>query len=99
MLATVIYAGIDGVLRNLQPPKDCVGNPATLSESEKAECGITELPHDQIQAHELLAQDSVMRTALGEKMIECLVALRGAEYRKAKELGDEWARHTFFNVL
>ncbi|CAB4330965.1 MAG: glutamine synthetase [Actinobacteria bacterium] len=99
VLAAVIYAGIDGVLRNLQPPKDCVGNPATLSESEKAECGITALPHDQIQAHELLAQDSVMRTALGEKMIECLVALRGAEYRKAKELGDEWARHTFFNVL
>ena len=52
-----------------------------------------------MQAHELLAGDEVMRAALGEKMIECLVALRGAEYKKAKELGDDWARNAFFNVL
>jgi glutamine synthetase len=62
-------------------------------------CGIKPLPTDQMQAHELLAGDEVMRAALGEKMIECLVALRGAEYKKAKELGDDWARNAFFNVL
>jgi hypothetical protein len=52
-----------------------------------------------MQAHEMLSKDPVMVTALGEKMIECLLALRGAEYRKAKDQGDDWARNAFFNVL
>jgi glutamine synthetase len=64
-----------------------------------ADCGIKPLPTDQMQAHELLSKDPVMVTALGEKMIECLLALRGAEYRKAKDQGDDWARNAFFNVL
>jgi glutamine synthetase len=99
VLAALIYAGIDGIKRDLQPPSDCKGNPARLTDAEMVACGIKPLPTDQMQAHELLSKDPVMVTALGEKMIECLVALRGAEYRKAKDLGDDWARNAFFNVL
>jgi glutamine synthetase len=98
-LAAILRAGLDGVQRGLRPPKACSGNPAHLSPADMEECGIAPLPADQMEAHRLLTEDSVLVDALGQKMVDALVALRGAEYRAAKAMGDKAAAEKFFPLL
>lgn len=98
-LAAILRAGLDGVERGLRPPQPALHNPAHLPEAEALACGVRPLPTDQMEAHRLMAADPVLVDALGQELVDALLAVRGAEYRAAKEMGDKAAAERFFPLL
>lgn len=98
-LAGLIWAGLDGVKRNLVSPKPAHRDPVFLSEEERVACDIRPLPSSQLEALSALESDSVLTDGLGELMTRAYLATRRAENEKASLMGDEWARLNTFSTF
>ena len=98
-LAAVILAGLDGIEKKMNPPKPAHRDPALLTPQQQRECNIRPLPGNQLEALEALEKDSVITDGLGELMTRCISATRRAEYARALEEGDEWARLNTFSTF
>ena len=98
-LTAVILAGLDGIRRDLTPPKPAHRDPLLLTTQEQLDCNIRPLPGTQIEALAALEKDDVLCQGLGELMLRCIVATRTAESARAVQEGDEWARLATFSVF
>lgn len=79
LTAAVIYAGLDGIARQLDPGPPCNENLYTLSAHELAERGITRLPHALADALDLLEADRPLCEGLGQVFVDEFVACKRAE--------------------
>jgi glutamine synthetase len=84
----LIAAGLDGIVRGLQPPETVDIDPGTLSESEREARGIARMPATQREALDALADDQLLGDALGGTLLESYLAVRRAEW-EAYSAGDE----------
>jgi glutamine synthetase len=98
-LAAVILAGLDGIENKMSPPKPAHRDPALLTPEQARECNIRPLPSSQLEAIEALEKDEVITAGLGELMARCISATRRAEYTRALQEGDEWARLNTFSTF
>ena len=98
-LAAVIFAGLVGIKRNLQPPTPAHRDPVFLTEEEAAACQIRPLPQTQLEALLALENDAVISQGLGELLLGCILATRRAESARASKEGDEWARLATFSTF
>jgi glutamine synthetase len=80
-MAAIIAAGINGIQchENLTW-RDCVEDPATLSEDERKHLGIDEaLPRDLTEAIDALRRDETLILILGHEAVERYIAVKKAE--------------------
>jgi glutamine synthetase len=95
-LGGLIAAGLDGLVRGLEPPAPVEVDPATLDEAERERRGIVRLPATQ-QALDALAGDDVLMGALGPVLAESYLAVRRSEW-EAYSAGDErFEQHGHFS--
>jgi glutamine synthetase len=78
-LAGVIAAGLDGVRRNLRPGEAIQTNPGALSDAERERLGVRPFPGSPQEAGAALRADAVLRTAIGEALIDEMLAVRRSE--------------------
>ncbi|KAB2951589.1 type I glutamate--ammonia ligase [Heliorestis acidaminivorans] len=69
-LTVALKAGLDGIKRELMPPPAVDRNIYTMTEAERAEQSIGELPMNLQEALEALQKDSVIQEALGPHIYE-----------------------------
>jgi glutamine synthetase len=87
-LATAAMLGLahDGIARRLTAPPEVTVDPASLTDAERAEAGITLLTHDQEGAIEALDQSALLRGILGDEPVDAVVAVRRYEQQNYGDL-------------
>ncbi len=92
-LGGVLAAGLDGILRGLQPPAPVSVDPGILPEEERAAISIDALPTRLGDSLEALRKDGVLLEALGPDLARAFLAVRQAEWDTMKDwtLGKEVA--------
>ena len=104
VMAGVIAAGIDGLVKRIEPPAKTRGIAWNLS-------GVPELPRRLEHALDAFETDDVIRTALGEEFVKLFVAVKRHEVAKARAAVpgydspdfdtsvSEWERSEYFEFL
>ncbi|BCX05849.1 MAG: glutamine synthetase [Candidatus Roseilinea sp.] len=85
-LGGVIAAGLDGVAKGMALGDPVQGDPADLSDEERAARGIRRLPSSLGEAIAALEQDEVLLDALGSDLARSYLAVRRAEWEAMKDM-------------
>jgi glutamine synthetase len=96
-LGGLIAAGLDGVVRGLEPGDATMVDPGNLSESERASRGIVRYPESQSAALDALEADEVLMNALGPVLSRSYLAVKRSEYEAfaAEDLDFEIQHHIY----
>jgi glutamine synthetase len=78
-LGGFIYAGLDGMRRELDPGEPLSVDPATLSSSERSRLSVARLPASLPEALDALQSDSVLMSALGALRSTAYLAVKRSE--------------------
>ena len=78
-LAVCLAAGLDGIKRKLQPPKSVNTNIFDMTEKEKQERNIEDLPSNLSEAISAFEQDEYLKGVLGEHVCEKYIEAKKAE--------------------
>ncbi|MFZ5642210.1 MAG: type I glutamate--ammonia ligase [Bacillota bacterium] len=82
-LAVCLKAGLDGITRKVSPPPPCDRNIYEMSDDERRELGVGNLPGSLENALEALSRDKIVSEALGPHVMQ--------RYMEAKKI--EWDRY------
>lgn len=85
-LGAILAAGLDGIAAGLPAPPILDRDPSSLEGAQAQRYGVGALPASLAEALSALAEDRVLRTALGEPLYEAFVALKRAELALVTEL-------------
>lgn len=77
--AAVIAAGLAGLDRELRLPAPISEDPGSLSETNLRQLAISRLPQSVDEAVSALEASETLRSALGDLLIDCFLAVRRAE--------------------
>jgi glutamine synthetase len=80
LTAAVIYAGLDGIARKLDPGEPCNENLYALRRAELTAKGIDRLPSSLLDALEALETDGVLCTGLGQPFVDEFVRMKREEF-------------------
>jgi glutamine synthetase len=97
-LGGVIAAGLDGITRRLELSDAMlvVDDPATLSDEEREERGITRLPDSLTVALDALEADEVLTDALGPLLCSSYLAVRRSEWTAFSSQGSAFEHKQHF---
>lgn len=84
-LGSIIAAGLDGILRRMEPPEPVSVDPGTIPESERSAAGIDPLPTLLGDSIARLECDEVLLDALGTDLARAYLAVRKAEWEELKD--------------
>jgi glutamine synthetase len=84
--AAVIFAGIDGMRRELEPPGLLEGDTYTLPEEEQGD----PLPMSLADALDALEADAPLRDAIGAEIIDTFVTMKRFELDRYRQHVSEW---------
>lgn len=96
-LGGLIAAGLDGVVRQLDPGPASLIDPANYSDEEKAERGVERYPTTLAAALDALEQDELLMDALGPELSRSYLAVKRSEYEAfaAEDLEFEMRHHIY----
>lgn len=86
----LLAAGMDGVERELDPGAPVQQDPDTLSDSERADAGIERYPETLGEALDVLEADSVLRSALGDGLLDSYLAVKRAQWEEFNSSVTDW---------
>jgi len=89
-LGAVIYAGLDGIRRQLDPGEPIDVDPATLSAEQREQLGARRLPETLPQALDALEADEVLMNALGPLRSTAYLAVKRSEAAAFAEHDAAW---------
>jgi glutamine synthetase len=96
-LGGLLAAGLDGMVRKLDPGEPTLVDPDTLSDAERQRRGIRRLPVSLGEALDALERDEVLVSALGDTLAREYLAVKRSEVRgfEGKDVDFE-LRHHFY---
>ncbi|PUU91324.1 MAG: glutamine synthetase [Halanaerobium sp.] len=89
-IAVMLKAGLDGIKNEIEPPKEVLENIYEMSLERKNELGIESLPGNINDAVNLLLEDEVIKSALGEHVMEHFVAAKKVEWDEYRTQVSQW---------
>jgi glutamine synthetase len=78
--ATILGLALDGIERKLPLPPETTVDPATLTDDQRAQAGITLLSSRQPDALNALDQSALVRSILGDESVDAVLAVRRYEH-------------------
>lgn len=96
--AAVFAAGLDGIQRRLSPGRRNDLNIYDLSQKEIRELGIELMPSNLKEAVEHLADDQVLREALGPEFVDYYVELKTREWASYHNTVSQWEIDRYLNL-
>jgi glutamine synthetase len=87
--AAILGLALDGIKRQAALPAEVTVDPAKLSDSERTRAGIVRLPEAQVEAITALDKSALLRSLLGDPVIDMVVAVRRLEHERYGDLGPE----------
>ncbi|MFW6274178.1 MAG: type I glutamate--ammonia ligase [Halanaerobium sp.] len=89
-IAVMLKAGLDGIKNEIEPPKEVLENIYEMSLERKNELGIESLPGNINDAVNLLLEDEVIKSVLGEHVLEHFVAAKKVEWDDYRTQVSQW---------
>ncbi|MGC9308352.1 MAG: type I glutamate--ammonia ligase [Thermoplasmatota archaeon] len=96
--AGLIYAGLDGIHRKIDPGPAVDANIYAMQPSELKQHGIARLPATLSEALETMQSDDVIREALGEHAFTTFLELKQQECDAYAEYVTPWEHDRYFSV-
>jgi glutamine synthetase len=87
--AAILGLALDGIKRRAALPPETTIDPAKLSDSERTRAGIVRLPEAQVEAITALDKSALLRSLLGDPVIDMVVAVRRLEHERYGNLRPE----------
>ena len=79
LVGALLAAGLAGVREQLSLPQEISGDPALLSDTERADAGIRRLPASAAEAADALANSATLLGVMGREMHDAMLTVRRAE--------------------
>lgn len=95
--ATILAAGLDGLKNNLTPMPSVDENIYQMTEEERKEKGIDNLPDTLHNALKDLKTDKVVRDALGEHLYNSFYEAKTREYDEYRQQVSDWERNKYMS--
>ncbi|MCL6563450.1 MAG: type I glutamate--ammonia ligase [Firmicutes bacterium] len=96
-LAATIKSGLDGIRHRMEPPPPVTRNIYRMSESERRQLGIQNLPASLEEALKHLEQDAVVLAALGPEIAERYVEAKRIEWDIYRQQVHPWEIEQYLN--
>jgi len=97
-LAVILESGLEGIRQGLTPPPAINRNIYVMSEAERLENGIDNLPSSLLDALKLLSQDEVVKSALGEHIYENFKEAKEIEFDMFRTQVHPWEREQYMKM-
>ncbi|MGV0801561.1 glutamine synthetase, partial [Mycolicibacterium elephantis] len=78
--ATILGLALDGIERKLSLGQETTVGPATLTDAQREQAGIALLSPDHCEAIDRLDRSSLLRSILGDEVVDATVAVRRYEH-------------------
>ncbi|RAZ70121.1 type I glutamate--ammonia ligase [Planococcus maitriensis] len=97
-MAVLLGAGLDGIKRELTPPKAVDRNIYAMNRKERKEVGIEDLPGTLYAALDELQNDEVMSKALGSHILNNFVEAKEIEWDMFRTSVHPWEREQYLKM-
>jgi len=94
-LALCLAAGLDGIKNKLTPPEQIYSSIFAMSEEERKNAGIENLPSSLAEALEEFRKDPLPRHVLGEHIFERYVEAKSEEWEDYRTQVSQWEVDTY----
>jgi glutamine synthetase len=98
LLAGLLAAGVDGICRQIAPPRPFQGDIGHLTRDEAARHGIRYLPRSLPEALAALERDEVVANALGETALRHFLAVKRHELDEYERHVHPWERAMYLEI-
>lgn len=89
-LALCLAAGLDGIKKNLDAPKSVDINMFKMTQEERDEMGIKNLPGNLKEALETMEKDGLAKAVLGDHVYNAFVNCKNAEWDSFRTFVSQW---------
>ena len=96
-LAVCLEAGLQGIIKKIEPPKSVDCNIFVMSEEEKAAKNIEAVPDSLDEAMEEFEKDTFVQEILGEHMAKKYLAVKKQEWAEYREQITDWETKKYLN--
>ena len=96
-LAVCLEAGLQGIIKKIEPPKSVDCNIFAMSEEEKAAKNIEAVPDSLDEAMEEFEKDTFVQKILGEHMAKKYLAVKKQEWAEYREQITDWETKKYLN--
>jgi glutamine synthetase len=98
-MAVILASGLDGIEQDL-PLIDPINlNLFDMTEVERTELGVENLPNNLKEAVDLLKEDEIVKAALGKHIYEKFVSLKRLEWDDFRSAVTEWEIKRYIKVI
>ncbi len=97
-MAVLLKAGLDGVKNKMEAPVPINRNIYVMSEKDRYENGIYDLPGTLHEALGYLAKDNTIKAGLGDHIYENFVNAKKIEWAAFREQVTEWEREQYLKL-
>lgn len=97
-MAVLLEAGLDGIKNNITPPAAVDRNIYVMTEEERREADITDLPSTLHNAIKALREDDTMKEALGSHIYNNFIEAKKMEWSAFREQVSEWEREQYLEM-
>lgn len=96
-MSVMLAAGLDGVENELEPPKPVDRNIYVMDKEERVANGVQDLPATLYDALQELKKDDVIKTALGEHLLEHFIESKEIEWDMFRTQVHPWEREQYMS--
>ena len=97
-MAVLLQAGLDGIKRKINPPKAVDRNIYVMTEEERAEAHITDLPSTLHNAVKAMREDETVKEALGNHIFNNFIEAKRMEWDAYRQSVSEWEREQYLEM-
>lgn len=97
-IGSIIAAGIDGIVRKIDPGEPCLDNPSGYSERDRLEKGWYRYPETLLDAIRELDRSSLMREVWGDTLVSEYVKLKKFQWDQYYYRVSDWERSVFLDA-
>ncbi len=98
-LAVCLRAGLEGIRNKIMPPSPVTGNVALLSDKERAELGVSQLPATLIEAVNEFDRDDFIKDALGRHICTKYIEAKKSEWNEYSGQVTDWEIGQYLNKI
>ena len=98
-IAVMLKAGLDGIKNKIEPPQEVLENIYDIAAERKKEMGILSLPGNIIEAIELLKNNQVIKSALGDHVVNRFVEAKKINWLDYKTQVHPWELENYLTTF
>lgn len=97
VLAVLLQAGLDGIKNNLEVPKEIVANIFKMTEDERKDAGIENLPNNLYEAVNFMKESELAKKALGDHIYANYIEGKEAEWDDYRTKVHDWELENYLD--